>query len=276
LFENRPGWRLLGLNFTGLNPTLAFGDTTYFDTIDVSEAVAHEAAAALLTPDGSVTSASWRGMALRRLIGSPFDFTRRPVLPSTDTLTIRASADGASFVLHNRNSGNVASSGGMLGVMPAGTFQPSTVRRADYAADFDLWRNIMREYSEEFLGNPEHGGDGECVDYTSEPFATLDAGLAAGKIRAYCFGVAMDALTLWAEILTVVVLDADIYDQLFADMVNVNSEGSVVRIGTARPTAAIPFTEHVLDELTAGGRLAPEAAGCLSLAWQHRRQILSA
>jgi len=278
LFENRPGWRLLGLDRTDhAAPRLTFGDTTYFDTIDVCEAVAHEATGAHLAPDGTVEAASWRGLAFRRLIGDPFDLMRRPVLPSTDTLTIRASTDGASFVLHNRHSGNVASSGGMLGVMPSGTFQPSTVRRrADYIADFDLWRNIMREYSEEFLGNPEHGGDGQSVDYAAEPFRTLDAGLASGKIRAYCLGVALDALTLWAEILTVVVLDADIYDRLFADMVKVNAEGSVVQIGTARPTPSIPFTEHVLDELAAGGRLAPEAAGCLSLAWQHRRQILSA
>ena len=277
LFENRPGWRLLNLDFTSkAGPALTFGDTTYFDTIDICEAVAHEAAAALLREDASIDSASWRGLNFRRAIGDPFDLSRRPVLPSTDTLTIRASIDGASFVLHNRNSGNVASSGGMLGVMPAGTFQPSTVRYAEHAADFDLWRNIMREYSEEFLGNPEHGGDGQSVDYTSEPFATLDAGIAAGKIRAYCFGVALDALTLWGEILTVVVFDADIYDKIFAKMVSVNTEGSVVRIGSVIPTPLIPFTEHILDELSAGGRLAPEAASCLALAWQHRRQILSA
>jgi hypothetical protein len=38
--------------------------------------------------------------------------------------------------------------------MPAGVFQPSTVRSGGHDADFDLWRNIMREYSEECLGNP--------------------------------------------------------------------------------------------------------------------------
>ena len=162
----------------------------------------------------------------------------------------------------------------MLGVMPSGTFQPSTVRRAEYTADFDLWRNIMREYSEEFLGNPEHGGDGPTVDYTAEPFGTLDAGLAAGKIRAYCFGVALDALTLWAEILTVVVFDADVYDCLFAEMVRVNAEGQWCT--SARPAllrrSPSPTRARRADRHS---RLAPEAAGCLSLAWQHRRQILS-
>lgn len=84
-------------------------------TLSILERVAHEATAAHLTPDGAIDAATWRGLSLRRLIGDPFDLTCRPVLPPTDTLAIRASADGASFVLHNRNAGNVASSGGMLG-----------------------------------------------------------------------------------------------------------------------------------------------------------------
>jgi hypothetical protein len=56
--------------------------------------------------------------------------------------------------LHSRDASNVATSGGIVGVMPAGVFQPSTVRSGGHDADFDLWRNIMREYSEEFLGKP--------------------------------------------------------------------------------------------------------------------------
>jgi transcriptional regulator with XRE-family HTH domain len=276
LLENRSGWRLLDLRLSpGEAPVLVFGDTTYFDAIDVCEAVAHEAVLTHVTGSGELAPASWRGLSFRRLLGDPFDLARRPVLPSTDTLTIRASEDGASFVLHNRDSGSVASSGGMLGVMPSGTFQPSTIRAVRHDADFDLWRNIMREYSEEFLGNPEHTGDGSTIDYDTEPFRALDAGRRAGTIRAYCFGLALDALTLWAEILTVVVFDADVYDEVFADMVNANTEGSVVRIGTARPTPLIPFTRQVLDELSASGRLAPEAAGCLTLAWEHRRRILT-
>ena len=54
-----------------------FGDTTYFDTIDVCEAVAHEATAAHLAPDGTIDAATWRGLSFRRLIGDPFDLTRR-------------------------------------------------------------------------------------------------------------------------------------------------------------------------------------------------------
>jgi len=70
--------------------------------------------------------------------------------------------------------------------MPAGVIQPSSVRAGDHSADFSLWRNIMREHSEEFLGNPEHGGDGGGADCGKEPLRSIDAARRAGKIRMYC------------------------------------------------------------------------------------------
>jgi len=44
-------------------------------------------------------------------------------------------------VLHRWEATNVALAGGVLHVMPAGVFQPSTVLPSDQADDFDLWRN---------------------------------------------------------------------------------------------------------------------------------------
>src|SRR4029453_16784496 len=108
---------------------------------------------------------------------------RRMVSTSTDTLTIRKDKDGATFILHDRNAGNVAVAGGMLHVMPCGVFQPSSIKAAARQTDFDLWRNIMREYSEELLGNPEHDGDGSPIDYKAPPFGPLDEPLALGKVR---------------------------------------------------------------------------------------------
>jgi hypothetical protein len=223
---------------------------------------------------GRVLPATWRGLTFRRHIGDPFDLSRRPQVSSTDTLTIRLDADGATFVLHNRSAGNVAVAGGMLHIMPAGVFQPSSVLSAAQTADFDLWRNIAREYSEEFLGNAEHGGDGRPADYAVEPLASLQRARDDGQVRVFCLGFALDALTLFGEMLTVAVYDGPTYDRLFADMVDVNDEGTVVKTGQVKPTPSLPFTRHVLDELTKGGRLAPAAAGCLELAWQHRGTLL--
>src|SRR5205807_1658986 len=133
---------------------------------------------------------------------------------SIDTLTIRKSPTGSpSIVLHRRDAANVSVAGGLLHVMPAGMFQPSSIVPEAQRADFDLWRNIMREYSEEFLGHAEHGGDGAPIDYNAaEPFRTLNAARRDGRIRVYCLGVAVDALTLAVEILTVAVYDDDVYD----------------------------------------------------------------
>ncbi|OWV01618.1 hypothetical protein B5D80_25805 [Micromonospora wenchangensis] len=275
LLENRLAWHLAGVDWSQPDRALTFTTGTYFGGVDVSEALAHEMAMYHVAGDGSgILPASWRNLGFRRLVGDPFTPSRRATAPSTDTLTLRVDDDGVSFVLHMRAAGNVAVAGGMLHIMPAGVFQPSSVLPAAQAADFDLWRNMMREYSEEFLGSAEHGGDGEPADYTAEPLASFDRALAAGGIRVFCLGVALDALTLWGEILTVAVFDGPTYDRLFANMVSANAEGTVVKTGRVRPTSALPFTRHTIDELTASGRLAPAAAGCIQLAWEHRRTIL--
>lgn len=277
LLENRLSYRLVDLDWSaaGDSAQMTFGYTTYFEMLDSCEALAHETAAALLRTgsDGHpvVGHPSWRRLPFRKLIGDPFNLGQRTVLPSIDTLTIRRSAgDSASLVLHRRDSGSVAVAGDMLHVMPCGVFQPSSVLPAAQAADFDLWRNIMREYSEEFLGAPEHDGDGAPIDYAgTEPFATLDAARRDGRVQVYCLGFGLDALTLVGEILTVAVFDADVYDQLFGDMVTSNSEGTVA-------AAEVPFEEHTVRRLLSGRphALAAAAAGCLELAWQHRDVIL--
>jgi len=57
--------------------------------------------------------------------------------------------------------------------------------------------------------------------------------------------------------------------------VHTNDEGSVVRVGRAQPTVHVPFTNAVIDELEATGRLAPETAFGLRTAWRHRQLLLS-
>ncbi len=87
LFENRPSYRLLGLAWTAGTGAMRFGLATYFDKLDVSEAVGHELAEARMrNSDGRVTP---RDLPFRSLIGDPFDFQRRAVLPAITTLTLR-------------------------------------------------------------------------------------------------------------------------------------------------------------------------------------------
>jgi transcriptional regulator with XRE-family HTH domain len=275
LFENRLSWRLLSAEFAPDRASLAFGHMNYFDAMDTCEALAHEFASAHLINDGQVSAASWRGLGFRKAIGDPFDLGQRPLLMSINTLTIRRDKASASVVLHNRNAANVATSGGVIGVMPAGVFQPSSVRVSDHSGDFDLWRNIMREYSEEFLGNPEHDGDGPSADYNQEPLRSLDRARHTGAIRLYCFGLGIGALDLWGGLETIAVIDAEAFDVLFSGLVRVNDEGTVLRVGMAAPTVHIPFTRQVIDELVASHRLAPETALSLEKAWTHRELLLA-
>ncbi|MBX6388389.1 MAG: helix-turn-helix transcriptional regulator [Frankia sp.] len=275
LFENRLSFRLLDLSGGERGagrPELTFGHTTYFDALDVCESVAHETAAAMM--NGGL---SWPSLPFRRRIGDPFDLASRPVLPSVNTLTIRAGEQEASFVLHRRSAGSVATAGGVYHVIPAGVFQPSGITPFHQRADFDLWRNVMRELSEELLGNPDHDGSGSSpIDYDNdEPFRTFEEARRDGRIRVSCFGVGLDALTLFGEILTVLVIEAETFDHLFAEMVRSNAEGSVVSAGPDRDaTEGIPFTHATIRRLIETEPIAPAAAACLELAWRHRELLL--
>lgn len=102
------------------------------------------------------TIPDWTSLPLRQAIGDPFDPQRLLLSPGISTLTIRRDRAGGRhwFVLHERDGGKVADGGGLCRVMPAGEFQPSSVDLAGIRNDFSLWHNIMREFSEEFLGNP--------------------------------------------------------------------------------------------------------------------------
>jgi transcriptional regulator with XRE-family HTH domain len=282
LFENRLSFRLLEVDWRPEANRLTFGPTTYFDMLDVCEAAAHELAAAHLrfTADGSqLHRPSWKRQPFRKLIGDPFNLARRPLLPSIITLTIRRTSSTPTFVLHRRDSGQVAVAGSLLHVIPTGVFQPSHISARVRAHDFDLWRNTLREYSEEFLGNLEHDGNASTpIDYDGvEPFRSLNKARRDGQLRAFCFGIGLDPLTLCGEILTAVVIDADVFDDVFHDLVASNNEGTIVLgDGKSGLGPGIAFTEDNINRLITTERMAPSGAACLQLAWLHRQTVLVA
>ncbi|WP_051114842.1 helix-turn-helix transcriptional regulator [Actinokineospora enzanensis] len=267
LFENRLCFRTVALDWSVPTLRMSFGQMGFFDAIDTNEALAHEFATQHLTGETLVPRASWRRLPFRKLIGNPFDLTRRPVMGAVGTLTIRG-GESPCVVLHQRDSDKVAGGGGMIHLLPAGIFQPSSVIPEAIAEDFSLWRNIQREYAEELLGHDEYDGSGKPIRYGQlEPFATMDQALADGRIRVWCLGLTLDALTLACDILTVAVFQPELYDQLFADAVDSNTEGTV-------PSRALPFEENTLTWLRDSQRLSPGAAAALELAWRHRIDLL--
>jgi hypothetical protein len=82
----------------------------------------------------------------------------------------------------------------------------------------------------------------------------------------YCLGVALDALTLFGEILTVAVFDPDYFDDIAGEFADINDEGTIVG-GLAA------FTEPAIDQIVGRG-IAPAGAGCLRLAWNARANLL--
>jgi transcriptional regulator with XRE-family HTH domain len=272
LFENRLCFRVTGIDWTPPSGRLRFSVMGFFDSIDTNEALAHEMAMHHMTLDGrgevSVSRASWRRLAFRRLVGDPFDLARRPLMGAIGTLTIRG-GESPSMVLHQRDGGRVAGGGGMTHLLPAGIFQPSSVLPEAVSVDFSIWRNIQREYAEELLGNEECDGSGRPIDYAQvELFETMDNALSDGRIRVYCLGLTLDALTLCGDLLTVAVIEPDLYDDLFRDAVANNAEGSV-------SVRAVPFEATTIGKLRELERLSPGACAAIHLAWQHRRVILA-
>jgi hypothetical protein len=286
LFENRPSYRLLQVGWNqSSGGELVFGPAAYFDKLDICETLGHEFAAAWLTheSDASQTAAiGWRHLPLRRVIGDPFDLSTRAVIPAITTLTLIRAADGTTtFLLHWRDPTKVATAGGLYDVIPAGEFQPASVSPYDIANDFDLWRNIVREYSEELLGTPEHDGSrSHPIDYERWPlYRGLQRARTLGTVRAFCFGVGFDALTLAATIPTVVVIDENAFEELFGEVVHANAEGIIItgEDNNQQPgkTTGIPFTADTVQRFLTSEPMAPPGAACLAMAWRHRDLLLA-
>ncbi len=278
LFENRICYRLLDARFGYHQGNLSLGYMRYFDMIDVGEALAHELAVNVLDLDGKPRRIPpqrlWQQLHFRRFIGDPFDLNAYPLLFSISTLTIRRSRARNTFVLLRRGIDKVAIAGGMLSVMPTGVFQPASITPTHHADDFDLWRNMMREYSEEFLGNPEHDGDGDPIDYANhEPFRSLDLARREGRIKVHYLGTGLDALNFVGDALTVAVFDADTFDDIFRDMVQMNEEGTVAKDG--KTLENFVFDDRTIERLLTTEAIAPSGAACLTLASQHRETVLN-
>jgi hypothetical protein len=252
VFENRPTYRLTGADL----PRLDFTRGRYFDAVDTGEAAAHEYAATRLggAPAG-----------LRALIADPCDLRRRPVNLAISTLTLRfeRATGRVSFLLHWRDPAKVGHAGGLHQVIPVGVFQPSG--EAGWRPDFSLWRCMVREFAEELAGHPEDYGPGP-VDYGSWPFARrLTAALDRGQIRVWCLGLGTDPLTYATDLLTVAVIDSEVFDGLFSLSPRGNAEGTVL--------AAREFAAPVVERVVTGEPVQAAGAAVLRLAWRHREML---
>lgn len=277
LFESRPSYRLLSGSLA--RRRLEFGLGAYFDKLNVSEALGHEMAVACANGIPADAGSLAGRLPFRELIGDPFDPVRRSLIPAITTLTIRLRRYPAepSFLLHWRDPDKVATAAGVYDVIPAGEFQPSTVALWDRRNDFSTWRNIVREYAEELLGEPEHDGTrSEPIDYGGWPlYRLLSQAKESGGLTAFILGMGLDALTLAATILTVVVIDDDTFTRAFGQAVRFNDEGEIVGIGDGRGADGVPFTRQSVDRMLESEPMASPGAAVLALAWKHRHELIA-
>jgi hypothetical protein len=260
-FENKLTYRLSTADLAQPVPLLTFGVGRYFDGIDTGEAAAHEYARSRLESFGT---------GIRTAIGDPCNLTRRPanLAISTLTLRLRRANKEASFVLHWRDPAKVGHAGGLYQVIPVGVFQPSSDAPWNLRNDFSLWRCIVREFAEELGGHSEdYGSDQTPIDYEAWPFARqMTEALGSGMIRAWCVGMGIDPLTYATDLLTVLVIDADLADHLYSGPCG-NSEGRVLGIQ--------PFTQRVVHEFVTDKPMQAAGAAVLALAWQHRAALFA-
>ncbi len=280
LFENRACYRLLDVRTSAAAADLAFGRGRYFEMINICEAAAHEYAAAALADGGPDRPPAAEELPLRSLIGDPTDLRRRPVMPATCTMVLRADhvSGGAQMILHWRDPARVASGGGMYQVAPVGMFQPSHDAEWNEANDFSLWRSIVRELSEELLGSGEdYQSDAAPIDYRRWPlYATLAGARRAGSLRLYWLGLGADPLSFAIDMLSVAVFDAPLFDAVFSGLVSANEEGRIIT--GEDPTGAtigIPFTAANVERFAAAEPMQAAGAALLRTAWRHRDTLLA-
>ena len=256
-----PTYRLLTADLRD-GSRLTFGSGRYFDGLDTGEASAHEHA--------GIDLGELRTQTLRSAIGDPTDLTRRPVNVAVSALTLRydRAAAAVTMPLHRRDPAKVGHAGGMVQVIPVGIFQPAGPEPWNVTNDLSLWRGLLREYAEELLGAPEdYDTTNGPFDYENWPFgARMNAAVDAGHVRPYLLGMGVDPLTFATDLLAAVVIDAATYDQLFADAVADNAEGTLL--------PALPFTADQVERYAAHEPTQAAGAALLRLGWRHRRVLL--
>jgi DNA-binding XRE family transcriptional regulator len=278
LFENRASYRLLdtALAAGGDAARLTFGLSSYFAKYDVAELLVHELAAYVHRDSAPPTLGA---LPYRALLGTtPFELADRAVNLSVTAVTIRQAERGETpeFLVLQRDSRAVAVGAGMTGLIPAGEFQPASIAPASIPADLDIWKTLVREYSEELLGLPEYdGSSGVPVDYDCWPFyRDITAARDTGLIRVHLLGLVMDPLSLNVILTVAVTFDPATFDTLFRQMVSSNVEGTLIS-QDGRSKHGIPFTAEMVTRFREQERMGASDTAALALAWQHRKHIIA-
>jgi hypothetical protein len=275
IWFNAPSYRLLGVE-RGADGgfELRVGTTTYWDGYDSWSGLQFEAARQLRESGGASPVGPYRTS-----LGSPFSLTNRNCAIGISVLTVCRTRKGPLFYLQHRDAAQVATMGGMAGLVPAGEFQPSSAAYAALHSDADVWRCVMREFAEEFLGRPDLNEQrAALVDYKREsPFRELERARRNGWVRPYILDIGFDPVSWKAGIRLVCVFDEGSYLEIFHGMHAGSDEGrlelsSLVRAGD-EPLDGMPFNEETVRRYLKAPNITEAARLCIGLTWEHREKL---
>jgi hypothetical protein len=275
IWFNAPSYRLLGVERrTNGGFTLRVGTTTYWDGYDSWAALQFEAAHQLRETAGASLAGPYR-----RSLGTPFSLTNRNCAIGISVLTVCRTRKGPFFYLQRRGAAQVATMGGMAGLIPAGEFQPSSAAYAAVRSDADIWRCIMREFAEEFLGRQDLTEQRAALaDYEREsPFRELQRARLNGWVRPSILDIGFDPVSWKAGIRLVCVFDEDAYLDIFRGMRPDGREGplelsSLHRVGDD-PLEGMPFDEETVGRYLKDPTITEAARLCIGLTWKHREKL---
>lgn len=275
IWFNAPSYRLLGVERrTDGGFELRVGTTTYWDGYDSWGGLQYEAAYQLRESGGASLAGPYR-----RSLGSPFSLTNRNCAIGISALTVCRTRRGPFFYLQHRVAAQVATMGGMAGLVPAGEFQPTSTSYTALRSDADVWRCVMREFAEEFHGRSDLIEQrGALVDYEREsPFRELERARRSGGVRPYVLNIGFDPVTWKAGIRLVCIFDEDTYLDIFRGMRAGTGEGplelsSLVRVGD-EPLDGVPFNEETVFSYLKAPTITEAARMCLGLTWKHRAKL---
>jgi hypothetical protein len=284
-FANRACYRLTSVEPGDTAWRLHVTKTHYFDMLNSCEAVGFEFAASSIDRRKAPRAAKniTRLSSPRRAAGGPFELERRCVVPGINTLTIRSDGADTGFFMHYRQISvaepdSVATAMGTNHVAPAGEFQPAGIDPTNFAKEADIWRTIVREYAEEFLQHPEAAGrSGATIDYDKdEPYSRINKARKTKGCWVRFLGLGVDPLSLKAEVLTVCVFKADVFDKIFRKALRAKASNAEGTLLTGHDFRGIPFDLKNVETFTCGvHKTLPAGAACLALAWQWRDQLMS-
>lgn len=261
IFDDRVQYRLIGID----DASLVFSKKmySYFDKINYGEYLVYELAHHYLKWPWIQVHGN-RDLLLKQL-EEPVDYV---ILCGINTLTIIHDGEELRIIMHLRGQRKTAYAMGTYHVIPAGEFQPSSKAAVSVYEDLDLWKNIMREYSEEIGLIEEFDGNSTVpFNYDVEPIVSLQTERNKNNIRPFYLGTGLDPITFQGEILTAVVFKEETFNKIFPKVLTENREGKII---TDKQRWGRQFTREEYESYR-GQNIIAAGEAILNIAWRNRQ-----